>query len=85
MRHTHVKDIARGVRSLGKGPVLDPALGLDLWQHRVYSEVPYVDNLLAIPQETLDTWYGSFMVHADAICWNRVTIPAQIRYVNQLD
>ena len=85
MRHTHVKDIARGVRSLGNGPVLDPALGLDLWQYRVYSEVPYVDNLLAIPQETLDTWSGSFMVHADAICWNRATIPAQFRYVNQLD
>ena len=30
-RHLHVKDIACGVRSLGNGPVLDPALGLDLW------------------------------------------------------
>ena len=85
MRHTHVKDIARGVRSLGNGPVLDPALGLDLWQYRVYSKVPYVGNLLAIPQETLHTWSGSFVVHADAICWNRATIPAQFCYVKQLD
>ena len=81
----NVKDIARGVRSLWNGTVLDHAFGLDLWQYRLYSEVPYVDNLLAIPQETLDTWSGSFMVHADAICWNRATIPAQFRYVNQLD
>ena len=44
-----------------------------------------MDKLLAIPQETLDTWSGSFMVHADAFCWYRATILAQFRYVNQLD
>ena len=38
--HLHVKAIVSGVRSLGNGPVLDSASGLDLWQYRVYAEIP---------------------------------------------
>ena len=60
-------------------------MGLDLCQYRMYSAVPYVENLLALFRVTLDVWRGSFMVHADAIFWNRATIPEQFRYVNQLD
>ena len=84
-RNLHVEKIARDVRSLGNGPVLDPALDLYFWQYLVYSEVLYVEKLLVIPQSTLDAWRRSFMVHADAICWNRTTIPAQFRYVKQID
>ena len=65
--------------------IRDSALGLDLWQYLVYSEVPYVGNLLAIPKQTVEASSGSIMVHVDAICWNSATISALFRYVNKLD
>lgn len=81
-RARHVSDVAMEVLSLSGGPFIDDGIDVDLLRYRYYDERPYVANHCVLPADLLESWRGRYIVHTDAVYWNRAILTAQCRYLD---
>ena len=74
-------DIKNGLETLSpNAPLVDPELGVDIWQYRNFGERAYVANLCAIDDALVAGWRGHYGVDARALCWARYVLPSDFRY-----
>lgn len=81
-RSRHVAEVEKAMLALPSGPLVEDDVGVEICRYLYYGERPYVENVCALPAETLASWKGRYMVHDDAICWNRAILQANISYMN---
>ena len=82
----HVAEVMKGMVALPSGPLVEEAdVDVDIWRYRYYGERSYVRNLCGIPDETLAAWRGRYMVHEDAVLWERAILPTRFRYFDRRD
>lgn len=79
----HVAEVAKGMMALSHGPIVTEDIDVVFWRYRYYGDLPYVANLITIPEVQLNGWCGKYMVHPDATCWARAIFPAHLRYIVQ--
>jgi hypothetical protein len=80
-----IRDVAKGMSALCGGEVIDDDLDVDLWKYRYFGERSYVHNLVALADDLPAEWDGQFMVHEDALCWERAIIRSEFRYKRMSD
>lgn len=79
----HVEDVAKGIRDLAGGSLSEENVDVHLWRYRYYGERQYVANLCALLTHKLESWLGMYMVHHDAIRWERAILPFRFRYMDR--
>lgn len=79
----HLANVAKGMLSLTGGLLVEEDFDVDIWSYRYYAERPYVSNLWAQPAEQLALWRGWYMMHPDAVCWERAIFPSRSQYLDR--
>lgn len=76
----HLTDAYKGLTSLLNAPVIGERLDIGVVRYRNYGERGYVGNLYALLDELLASWRNLFLVHVDAIFWDRAILVSHFRY-----
>lgn len=84
LKSRHVADVSKGMLALSGGPLVEECFDVDLWLYSYYGERPYVAYLSALSIEILETFRGMYMVHLDAICYERSIPLSLFHYMYQL-
>lgn len=82
-RTRYVVEASKEIMALSHGPIINEDIDVNIWRYSYYDECPYIENLVTIREEQLDGWPGRYMVHPDAICWERAISPVHFRYIDR--
>lgn len=75
-----MSEVFKGLSRLPNAPLIEGDMYADLWRYRTQGERTYVSNMCALLAESLEAWWGRFLVHADTICWQRAIFVSHFRY-----
>lgn len=79
-----MENVAKVILALARAPLLEEDVYVYIWRNPYYAERPYIENLCALPALWLGSWRWQYMVHLDAICWERAIMPPRFRYLEPL-
>lgn len=79
-RARDVSEVFKGLSNLPNAPFIAGDVHVDLWRYRTYGERTLVRNLYAVQTGRVKAWRGRYLIHTDAICWQRAIVVSQFRY-----